>query len=486
MLLRLSLLTAILVAIAAPSLTRPPSADAADEWSCPADFRVSFLIDVSGSVPAEELQYEKAFAHGIVDALPFGIDGSVGNLIRFDSHASVLQTFTPSSPLLKNALNGLTTSGGSTNWAEALYQAAQDRSRSSVPKGNRQDVILLVTDGTPNVDHFTQTGYVTAHEYAAAARAAGVEILVIAHGAVAANVSSYATSDPVPLDPITTPANVFTTPTAPGLLDLVAPVLDRMCEAAHVLCPPGAYSDDGYAPCDPAPAGHFTSGLGATEPAVCLVGSYQPQEGQTACLAAPAGSYVTATGATQASLCPAGAYQPSEGATSCINAPPGKFVAVEGAIQASDCALGTYQPGEGQTSCLPAPLGTYVDAPGSVAPTACPAGHTTLALGSDSIGACVPVDTDNDGVDDLDDACPQSDLSATIVIDGMDTGVPNVLLEDGCSLVDLVVKAAAGSSRHGGFVSAVAALTNQWKAAGHLTGAQKGAIQRAAALSSLP
>jgi hypothetical protein len=40
-----------------------------------------------------------------------------------------------------------------------------------------------------------------------------------------------------------------------------------------------------------------------------------------------------------------------------------------------------------------------------------------------------------------DDACPNSDLSPTVVINGCDSGVPNTLLSNGCSISDLVRKA---------------------------------------------
>lgn len=47
-------------------------------------------------------------------------------------------------------------------------------------------------------------------------------------------------------------------------------------------------------------------------------------------------------------------------------------------------------------------------------------------------------DDDNDGVDDPDDACPESDTTPTIIIDGVDTGVDNEVLADGCTIADLI------------------------------------------------
>jgi hypothetical protein len=83
-------------------------------------------------------------------------------------------------------------------------------------------------------------------------------------------------------------------------------------------------------------------------------------------------------------------------------------------------------------------------------------------------------------VDD-EDCNPNSNTGATIVIGGINTGVPNHLFPNGCTSADLIAAAAASASNHGGFVSAVAALTNQWVADGLITGRQKGAVQNAAA-----
>ena len=90
-------------------------------------------------------------------------------------------------------------------------------------------------------------------------------------------------------------------------------------------------------------------------------------------------------------------------------------------------------------------------------------------------------DTDGDGFGDNSDACVNSDLSPTVVIDGIDTGVTNDLLDDGCTISDLIDIANLVSSNHGQFVSAVAHLTNLLKDEGVITGKEKGAIQKVAA-----
>jgi len=99
-------------------------------------------------------------------------------------------------------------------------------------------------------------------------------------------------------------------------------------------------------------------------------------------------------------------------------------------------------------------------------------------------------DADVDGVPDDTDCEPHSDLLPTVVIGGCDSGVPNTFFATGpnagCTISDLIHKAAAGATNHGGFVSAVAHLTNDLKKAGLISGAQKGAIQSCAAGASIP
>jgi hypothetical protein len=95
-------------------------------------------------------------------------------------------------------------------------------------------------------------------------------------------------------------------------------------------------------------------------------------------------------------------------------------------------------------------------------------------------------DADLDGVADGADCEAHSDLSPTVSVGGCDSGVPNTLFSTGCTIADLIQHIAASSSNHGNFVSGVAQLTNDLKAQGLITGAQKAAIQRCAAGANLP
>lgn len=81
-------------------------------------------------------------------------------------------------------------------------------------------------------------------------------------------------------------------------------------------------------------------------------------------------------------------------------------------------------------------------------------------------------DSDGDGIDDVDDACPQSDMRASIWIGGRDTGVGNELLPDGCTLSDLIQVTLAQS---GNGNSEIVALLLSWKANGIITGREMGA-----------
>ena len=80
------------------------------------------------------------------------------------------------------------------------------------------------------------------------------------------------------------------------------------------------------------------------------------------------------------------------------------------------------------------------------------------------------------------------DVDATVIIDGCDTGVPNVVVDEDslCTISDLMADCAAQATNHGDFVSCVAALTNSLKKAGVITGAQKGLIQSCAAQAEIP
>ncbi len=94
--------------------------------------------------------------------------------------------------------------------------------------------------------------------------------------------------------------------------------------------------------------------------------------------------------------------------------------------------------------------------------------------------------SDQDGVPDGMDSCIGSDQSATVVIDGCDSGVANTVFADGCRISDAIEDCADGATNHGKFVSCVSHYTNGLKKQGIITGAQKGAIQSCAGQADIP
>jgi len=105
--------------------------------------------------------------------------------------------------------------------------------------------------------------------------------------------------------------------------------------------------------------------------------------------------------------------------------------------------------------------------------------------GASAIRAQVPpifVDSDGDGIQDADDQCPTSDLSATVFINGVNTGIANTGANPaGCTFADLVQEMIEtcldDATNHGQFVSCVSHETNILKRAKTITGKQKGKIQ---------
>lgn len=114
-------------------------------------------------------------------------------------------------------------------------------------------------------------------------------------------------------------------------------------------------------------------------------------------------------------------------------------------------------------------------------------------LDTDGLGdvcdAC-PLDPDNDGDGDGvcgdEDNCDNSDLSPTVVIDGCDSGVVNILFDDGCTISDLIAECAAGAKNHGQFVSCVAQLVIDLRNAGAISNQAAAVIIVCAALSNVP
>ena len=94
-------------------------------------------------------------------------------------------------------------------------------------------------------------------------------------------------------------------------------------------------------------------------------------------------------------------------------------------------------------------------------------------------------DVDADGVCGDVDACEDSNLTATIVIDGLDSGVANKPLGDGCTMSDEIASLAAAARNHGDFISGLAALTRDWVRQWLITSIQRAEVINAAAQSGI-
>ena len=97
-----------------------------------------------------------------------------------------------------------------------------------------------------------------------------------------------------------------------------------------------------------------------------------------------------------------------------------------------------------------------------------------------------PPDDDGDGIPDPNDDCPDSNRAPTVVIGGCDTGVPNILLPNGCTIADRIGECAASASNHRRFVKCVARILKELKRARLITGPQAKSVYRCAVKARIP
>jgi Beta-propeller repeat len=84
------------------------------------------------------------------------------------------------------------------------------------------------------------------------------------------------------------------------------------------------------------------------------------------------------------------------------------------------------------------------------------------------------------------DQCLDSDASATVVIDGNDTGVENALTDTGCTILDLIRQASDDAADHAEFIRGVALLTRTLLRDGLITAEEAGILRTAASQAMLP
>jgi hypothetical protein len=99
------------------------------------------------------------------------------------------------------------------------------------------------------------------------------------------------------------------------------------------------------------------------------------------------------------------------------------------------------------------------------------------------------VDADSDGVADASDDCPDSNLAATVVLGGHDTGVPNRVLPSGCTVNDRLsacALATTDSRPRRGLVGCLAHLALDLKESGLITDLEARNVQGLARQVGIP
>jgi hypothetical protein len=94
-------------------------------------------------------------------------------------------------------------------------------------------------------------------------------------------------------------------------------------------------------------------------------------------------------------------------------------------------------------------------------------------------------DGDGDGVPDAADRCASGELSPTILVDGFDTGIADVLAAAGCTLTDRIGEAASGALNLRQFIRRVDRLSRIWMRDALIEEAEATIIRTAAARATL-
>jgi hypothetical protein len=111
------------------------------------DIDLVMAFDESGSIGDGEFDNEQEFGVTVVDALDAGTQIA---LLAFDGDARVIHEFSDSQDRndIKSAINGIIQGRGSTNFEDTIDLAITTFNGGSP---DRPDVLLLITDGMPNV-----------------------------------------------------------------------------------------------------------------------------------------------------------------------------------------------------------------------------------------------------------------------------------------------------------------------------------------------
>jgi hypothetical protein len=105
--------------------------------------------------------------------------------------------------------------------------------------------------------------------------------------------------------------------------------------------------------------------------------------------------------------------------------------------------------------------------------------------GDDPLTYNFEADSDDDGVPDNEDLCPDSDTRDKVDVGVGPTTINNTVDDHGCTIQDLVNKLQATARNHGRYVSGIAKLANALRKARTITNAQSKEMKTGAAHSSI-
>ncbi len=87
-------------------------------------------------------------------------------------------------------------------------------------------------------------------------------------------------------------------------------------------------------------------------------------------------------------------------------------------------------------------------------------------------------DFEDDGVTDVDDECPNTVLGDTVMVGDRDTGVADQVLDNGCTMTELIASCKIDRRNHGETVRCVLNLVQSWRRDGKITPRDQGQILR--------
>mgnify|MGYP001597125894 CR=1 FL=1 len=123
-----------------PAVENPPLSN-----SCGLD--IALVMDSSGSISTSELNTMKGAFNTFVSTFLPGTP-TLFSVIDFGTNADVLQTLTDDTDLLTTAMN-TPTSGGNTNWEQAILDAQASLSTEPPGRASAPNLMVFASDGNP-------------------------------------------------------------------------------------------------------------------------------------------------------------------------------------------------------------------------------------------------------------------------------------------------------------------------------------------------